>query len=72
MKQEIKDVCITAPPFHQVRAFISGVSALSDLNANSLNLYNGPGNLVDWNEEVIHSQGKTKGKRRELIKGELE
>ena len=70
--QGINNVCITAPPFHQIRAFISGVSALIDLNATSLNLYNCPGNSVDWNEEVVHSQGKVKGKRRELIKGELE
>ena len=35
-------------------------------------IYSYPGIAMSWQEEVIHSQGTLKAKRRDLIKEELE
>ncbi|MEK6875330.1 MAG: hypothetical protein AABX30_01465 [Nanoarchaeota archaeon] len=69
-KNKIKQVCITAPPFHQIRAYISAVSALIQTNSTNLKFYSKQGASVSWNENVVHSQGIVTGLRREILRGE--
>lgn len=62
-------VYIVAPPFHQVRSFISTVTvALQEYP--KLKIYNKVGKTLDWNKEGVHSQGITKGIRDDFIDGE--
>ncbi len=63
-------IIVTVPPLHQVRAFISTVSAV--LKANSpLRVYSFHGGLLSWTEEVFHSQSAPKAPRHEQFEGEL-
>ena len=62
---------VVAPPFQQLRAFMTAVTvALSEYP--ELLIYSYPGVAMPWQEEVIHSQGTLKAKRRDLIQEELE
>lgn len=71
-KNGIKSLSVIGgSPLHQVRSIISGISALIYADATNINLYSSPGRLLDWNEEVVHSQGEIKGSRVELLGGEL-
>lgn len=64
-------VIIVAPHFHLPRCFITLVSqALKQKSA--LKVYACAASTLPWNEEVVHSQGTTIGKRSELLYGELE
>ncbi len=66
-----KRMLIAAAPFHQVRAFMTAVSvALESYPELLLYAYSGP--ALPWNEEVAHSQGVVRGKRHELLQGELD
>lgn len=62
---------ITASPFHQLRAFMTAVTATLKIDP-TIRLYSQTGTSLPWLEEVLHSQGKTKGTRNQLITGELE
>jgi hypothetical protein len=64
-----KTLYITAEPFHQVRAFVSVVTALAGDYAR-LRIYNHVGRVLNWNEDVVHSQGVLRGKRSRLIRTE--
>ncbi len=66
-----KNVYIVAPPLHQLRAFITSVSAVFK-EKSRLKLYSFPGLPQNWEEHVVHSQGIQKGTRSELLAKELE
>ncbi len=69
--KDITKVFIIAPPFQQLRAFITTVSVI--LRADSeLLVYNRVGTALPWDETVLHSQGALQCKRSELIQSELE
>ena len=66
-----RSLFVVAPPFHQLRAFMTAVTvALREYP--ELLIYSYPGATMPWLEEVIHSQGTLKAKRRDLIQDELE
>ncbi len=66
-----RSLYVVAPPFHQPRAFMTAVTvALREYP--DLQLYSFPGEALPWQTEVVHSQGKTRGARSELIHDELE
>jgi len=66
-----RSLFVVAPPFQQLRAFMTSVTvALREYP--ELLIYSYPGVAMSWHEEVIHSQGTLKAKRRELIQKELE
>jgi len=62
---------VVAPPFQQLRAFMTSVT-VAIREYPELLIYSYPGVAMSWQEEVIHSQGTLKAKRRDLIKEELE
>ncbi|MFD2513495.1 YdcF family protein [Pontibacter locisalis] len=70
-EKEYQQIVVTASPFQQPRAFMAAVTAALEFYP-SLKLYSSPGKVLDWNEEVKHSQGKVKGTRAGLIPGEME
>jgi len=57
---------IVAPSFHQMRAFISMVSAMKKLNA-PVRVYNKVGMAQPWGDTVAHSQGTLVRTRLELV-----
>jgi hypothetical protein len=70
-KHRYRSLFVVAPPFQQLRAFMTAVTvALREYP--ELLIYSYPGVAMSWQEEVIHSQGTLKAKRRDLIKEELE
>jgi hypothetical protein len=66
-----KSLIIVAPPFHQLRAFISVVSAIRKLGVTDLRVYNQVGTTLPWHEESRHSQGTLKATRLGLVLTEL-
>ncbi len=66
-----KRIVISAPPFHQIRTFISCVSHAIK-HYPELSLYSSPGIAMNWREKVTHSQGILEDTRANLIKGEWE
>lgn len=69
-KQGWKSVYVVAPPLHQLRAFVTTVSAIIK-ERSRLKAYSFPGLPQRWEEHVIHSQGVQKGARSELLAEEL-
>ena len=65
-----KSILVVAPSFHQLRAFMTTVSVALDVYPE-ISVYSYPGKFLPWDEEVTHSQGKLRGKRREFIYEEL-
>ena len=66
-----RSLFVVAPPFHQLRAFMTAVTvALREYP--ELLIYSYPSVAMPWQEEVVHSQGILKAKRRDLIQEELE
>ena len=66
-----RTVCVLATPFHQLRAFMTAVTAVMAQNV-TVQLFSVPGVALPWQEQVAHSQGNTTGTRQQLIAGELE
>ena len=62
---------IVASPFHQLRAYMTGVTAVIR-RYPELNLYSHVGNSLPWQENVAHSQGSHRGARLTFISSELE
>jgi len=62
---------VIAAPFHQLRAFISSVSAAL-AEYPELRIFNAVGAALPWYQEVSHSQGSLKGVREEFIFTELD
>ncbi len=69
-KQGWKSLIVTVPPLHQVRAFISTVSAAIKYYPE-LKVYSMPAEALPWTEEVIHSQSAPRARRRAQFSGEL-
>lgn len=64
--QGYQRLLVVSSPFHQERAFMAMVTgALREYPP--LKLYSVPGAPQPWDEVVIHSQGKLRGTRAELI-----
>ena len=70
LRQNLKSLHIAASPLHQLRAFISAVSAALRAAAPLL-LFSAPGEAQPWDTVVFHSQGTTQGARGDLLVGEL-
>lgn len=70
-KQSYKSVIVTAPPFHQPRAFMAAVTAVIKIHPE-LKLYSFAGKALPWCQEVAHSQGAVQDTRAGLIVGEIE
>ena len=66
-----RSLFVIAPPFHQLRALMTAVT-VTLREYPELLIYSYPGVAMPWQEEVIHSQGTLKAKRRDLIQEELE
>ncbi len=66
-----KQVILISAPFHQLRSFVTLVSVARTVYPK-LKVYNAVGCEVDWQEKVIHSQGKATGTRVEILMRELE
>ncbi len=64
--QNYQRLLVVSSPFHQQRAFMAMVTAALR-EYPSLKLYSAPGAPQPWDEVVIHSQGKLRGTRAELI-----
>lgn len=62
---------IVASPFHQLRAFMTSVTAALRIFPE-VKIYSHTGNPLSWSDKVSHSQGKTIGSRKEVLQGELE
>jgi hypothetical protein len=70
--QQSKFLYIVAPPFHQLRVFMTAASeAIRRENRGSLFLYNFVGDELPWDAYVSHSQGELKNTREGLISDEL-
>ena len=65
-----QSVEIIAPPFHQLRAFMTAITIALEQNAKTA-LFSRPGTAVSWHETVVHSQGELTAPRSELIHTEL-
>lgn len=63
-------VFVVAPPFHQLRAFITTISVVLR-EFPELRVYNQVGTALPWDETVYHSQGTLQCTRSELIQSEL-
>lgn len=70
-EKKYNSLLVCATPFHQLRAFMTAVTATLRIYPE-LKVYSYSGQPFSWTESVIHSQGKTEGKRAELIYGEIE
>jgi hypothetical protein len=70
-RQGYSSLYVVAPPFHQLRAFMTAVTVVLKEHP-ALWLYSYPGVALSWQAEVAHSQGRLRAKRRELITAELE
>ena len=71
-EEKWSELIIVAPPFHQLRAFVSMVTALLYVGYPTLKVYNRVGSQLPWQKEARHSQGTLTAKRTELILTELE
>lgn len=70
-KQKINGIYVIAAQFHQLRAFMTAASEAIKSNPR-LNIFSYPGCELPWNEMVLHSQGKLRGRRADFILAELE
>ena len=67
----VHKLLIVAPPFHQLRAFMTVVT-VARRELPELRVYNRVGGSLPWQEVVVHSQGTLQCQRRELIQSELD
>ena len=65
-----KIIYVVAPPIHQLRAFVTVVTAVLR-ERSPLLIYNFVGIPQRWEEHIIHSQGVQEGTRSELLVGEM-
>jgi hypothetical protein len=64
-------VYVIASPFHQLRAFMTSVT-VALTRFPEVRIYSYGGSPLPWLDSAVHSQGKTAGPRKELIRGEIE
>lgn len=70
-RHQYTDIYVAASPFHQLRAFMTSITAAQS-HFPEINIYSFNGHPLPWLDDVSHSQGKTSGPRRELIGSELD
>jgi hypothetical protein len=70
-KQGWKNILITAPSFHELRAFVTTVS-VAQREYPQLSIWPYCGLASSWQQEVNHSQGTLRAKRKDLIFHEYE
>ena len=70
-KNHYAQLYVVASPFHQLRAFMTSVTAALRIFPD-IQIYSHNGSSLPWSDTVSHSQGKTVGSRKDLIQGELE
>ena len=70
-QQQYTSIYVVASPFHQLRAFMTSVTAAQKYYPE-IKIYSHNGHPLPWLDRVVHSQGETSGLRRELIGGEFE
>jgi hypothetical protein len=70
-EQGWKNIYISAPPFHQLRAFITAVSLTQKIYPE-LKIYNIVGTELPWHKEVVHYQGVVVDTPLNFIFSELE
>ena len=70
-QHHFRTLYVTASPFHQIRAFMTSITAARKYYPH-IDLYSYNGHPLPWLDNAAHSQGKTTGSRRELIGGEFE
>ena len=66
-----RSIYICAPPFHQLRAFITVVTIAENIYPE-LKIYNTPGKPISWHKQVSHYQGMVVDTPFNLILGELQ
>ena len=66
-----QSLIVISAPFHQLRVFITTVTALSR-EYPQLKAYSQTGNFLAWSKSVSHSQGELKGTRTDFIYTELD
>ncbi len=66
-----KNCTVVAPSFHLPRVFLSMISAALR-SYPELKIWAYPGVSQSWSENVVHSQGITRGTRSEIMLGEFE
>lgn len=69
--KDYKSIHLISPQFHYLRCFISAVSVLKK-TGSKIKIIPVPANSQDWNENVIHSQGKIIANREQLVSEELQ
>lgn len=69
-KHGLKTIYIAAPPIHQLRAFVSSVSA-TKRERSKIRLFNFVGFPQRYEDHIVHSQGIQRGTRSNLIRKEL-
>ncbi|MDP1719258.1 MAG: hypothetical protein Q8L24_02430 [bacterium] len=69
-EQNWSDVLLIASPWHQLRSFLSAVSAAKK-QGSKVRFWNLPGLPLLWTEQSVHSQGVQTGKRVDFIHAEL-
>lgn len=62
----IETIVLVAPRFHLLRAFMSGIQAVTEC-CRELKLYPALGTPLPWDEESLHSQGTLEGIRADFI-----
>jgi hypothetical protein len=70
-RNHYKAVYVVASPFHQLRAFMTSVT-VALTRFPEVRIYSHGGSPLPWSDRAVHSQGKTTGPRKELIRGEIE
>ncbi len=65
-KNKWKNVYVVAPPLHQLRAFVTTVTAFMREKVPA-RIYNFVGLPQRWEEHIVHSQGVQKGTRSGLL-----
>jgi hypothetical protein len=71
LRRKYSSITIVAPPFQQLRAFITAVTVTLK-KYPQLRIYSYPAIAMPWQEEVTHSQGTLKAIPSKLIHAELE
>jgi len=61
------EFAIVAPPFHQLRCFLTVLGSMKTMGRMDLRVYNWVGVSLPWQEPARHSQGSLKDVRENLI-----
>lgn len=69
-EKRYQNIYIVASPFHQLRAFMTSVTAALEYYPE-IQIYSYNGKSLPWSDIVAHSQGEKIGSRKNLIVGEL-